>query len=722
MGDFFKQFEKHLENVASVAVANAASALDEYPDQGGEQQQDAPRLSLAGFEKKAIEYWREANIEGKRAMWNEKRLEIEQAQRSDRGQPPTAQALRVRLTSAEGLLLTLLDLLAEAPDPVHELAEAAGNEAKIEQLKRTVERLSAEADQAAKGSSEVKELREKARGLEKSLGEANEALKSKSEELERVVAEQAAINVQELQARDVAQTAELATTQQRLKAMMAEHERTQSALFELTARSEEERAAQAAQNEMATAEVERAQQQVAELLRAREQLTQRLAGVADGAGEAESAQEAAHRDAALQSLQVAMAAKEHQLEQLKGHLASTTRELGQAQAEAAKRVEAARGAQEAAEARADALAQELSTRADPAQVEALRKQVSSLASLVDSSMEAEGWTDSEEGGSTAADKSTVQMWLQERNKKLADEVTSLKRRLAEAESASKERTRQLDGARAEAEERAQLVARLEADLEHASASGAQPVNPAEALAEVVGTAAAESAGPGSSAEDLLRIVAGQRDRYRAAQAKAEEELSGAQAALAKSAGALETAQADNVTLYEKIRYLESYSAQQLRQLAKLGGSVPPPVKVDDAGVPVRTPSAAAARYSCGPVSVSVGEDADDGGDAIGGRPGAGGLTRRGLRYQCFGVGDEEEGQPQQGTERYRREYEQRLNPFERFKHREAAAGIANLGASDRAVLAGGQLLAGSKMARAFVAVYAALLHAFVFFTLYVAAN
>lgn len=53
----------------------------------------------------------------------------------------------------------------------------------------------------------------------------------------------------------MAQTAELATTQQRLKAMMAEHERTQSALFELTARSEEERAAQAAQNEMATAEV-----------------------------------------------------------------------------------------------------------------------------------------------------------------------------------------------------------------------------------------------------------------------------------------------------------------------------------------------------------------------------------------------------------------------------------------------------------------------------------
>jgi hypothetical protein len=37
--------------------------------------------------------------------------------------------------------------------------------------------------------------------------------------------------------------------------MMEEHERAQSALFELTARSEEERAAQAAQGDIAAAEV-----------------------------------------------------------------------------------------------------------------------------------------------------------------------------------------------------------------------------------------------------------------------------------------------------------------------------------------------------------------------------------------------------------------------------------------------------------------------------------
>jgi hypothetical protein len=42
------------------------------------------------------------------------------------------------------------------------------------------------------------------------------------------------------------------------------------------------------------------------------------------------------------------------------------------------------------------------------------------------------------------------------------------------------------------------------------------------------------------------------------------------------------------------------------------------------------------------------------------------------------------------------QYEDRLNPFSRFKHREASAGISNLPPSDRAVLAGGQLLAGSK--------------------------
>jgi hypothetical protein len=41
--------------------------------------------------------------------------------------------------------------------------------------------------------------------------------------------------------------------------------------------------------------------------------------------------------------------------------------------------------------------------------------------------------------------------------------------------------------------------------------------------------------------------------------------------LAKRDSELEVARKDSVALYEKVRYLESYSAQQLRQIAKMGG-------------------------------------------------------------------------------------------------------------------------------------------------------
>jgi hypothetical protein len=84
------------------------------------------------------------------------------------------------------------------------------------------------------------------------------------------------------------------------------------------------------------------------------------------------------------------------------------------QMEAEKVINAAAEAKEAAEARAEELKRELATREDPAAVEALRRQVVSLASLVDSSMEAEGWAAGNGAGkpSQGADKSTVQSWLQ----------------------------------------------------------------------------------------------------------------------------------------------------------------------------------------------------------------------------------------------------------------------------------------------------------------------
>jgi len=133
---------------------------------------------VPGFEKKALEYWREANVEGKKSIWNDKRLEIEQAQRGDRSAPSSMQALRLRLASSEKLLLNLLDLLVDAPDPVYGLSEAVDLESKVSRLTKDVERLQGEAGVAMKESEEAKDLRERVKKLEKSLAESQDALKA----------------------------------------------------------------------------------------------------------------------------------------------------------------------------------------------------------------------------------------------------------------------------------------------------------------------------------------------------------------------------------------------------------------------------------------------------------------------------------------------------------------------------------------------------------------
>ncbi len=67
--------------------------------------------------------------------------------------------------------------------------------------------------------------------------------------------------------------------------------------------------------------------------------------------------------------------------------------------------------------------------------------------------------------------SAVQRLLQERNKTLSDEVTSLKWRLSELEAASEALEADLGSVRAEVEEKNSLIFKLEKDLELALSAG-----------------------------------------------------------------------------------------------------------------------------------------------------------------------------------------------------------------------------------------------------------
>lgn len=65
----------------------------------------------------------------------------------------------------------------------------------------------------------------------------------------------------------------------------------------------------------------------------------------------------------------------------------------------------------------------------------------------------------------------------------------------------------------------------------------------------------------SSAEtSILPIITSQRDRFRQRNAELEEQLLRQSDTVSELRNEIKTLQADNLKLYEKVRYLESYSA------------------------------------------------------------------------------------------------------------------------------------------------------------------
>jgi homeobox protein cut-like len=72
--------------------------------------------------------------------------------------------------------------------------------------------------------------------------------------------------------------------------------------------------------------------------------------------------------------------------------------------------------------------------------------------------------------------------------------------------------------------------------------------------------------------------------------------------------------------------------------------------------------------------------------------------------------------------KYAPEYEARLNPFAEFQLSESESRLKGMQLHDKALLAGSRLIAGSKIARAAVAMYAVLLHVFIMVLMYASAS
>jgi homeobox protein cut-like len=354
------------------------------------------------------------------------------------------------------------------------------------------------------------------------------------------------------------------------------------------------------------------------------------------------------------------------------------------------------------EARNAALARELETRPTDQTVASLEARVRTLQALVDSrdlgeegvpgggdvDADVEGRGAHLGGGgvpTTSSDADPLNAALR-RNRRLADELAAAKRDAENAYAKLDASTNEATEAQKAVEERDATIKQMEQHLIAATAS----------------TAVSSATSPGSNPStpgaaglnaDLLPVVIGQRDRYKRKVSELEHRVGALEVDLDGEKVRAKRVDADNVSLFEKVRYLQAYYAERAPKTPapslELGGSHLA------GGVDVSRSERwrRAARYGCGF-------------DVRGGRSnGASGVDPEML------PGGDADG----AVGRYDEHHRANHDPYARFQEREAQMSEQRLRLHDRVALRGARAVMRSRVTRTVVVVYLGLMHLYLLY-------
>ena len=182
----------------------------------------------------------------------------------------------------------------------------------------------------------------------------------------------------------------------------------------------------------------------------------------------------------------------------------------------------------------------------------------------------------------------------------------------------------------------------------------------------------------SADHSILPIVTSQRDRFRQRNSELEEQLRQQSEQISNLRNETSQLQKDNLKLYEKVKYMQSY-------------------RNDSSGAGVGTgASAAMVDYTSPFRSAGV----------VGRQPaGAGGQYKK-------DDGDHEtvQMQPLDPTDRYRNIYEESMNPFEAFHKKEESRRFNSMTPADKAMLTMSRLVLTNKWTRSMLVAYTMGLH------------
>lgn len=443
-------------------------------------------------------------------------------------------------------------LLSQALTDQSQTAANAELQLENERLQSTIKEYHAEFAEIKNQEVTIKRLQDKLDEYEK---KTEETVQHRVREKERQLQRQFAEKEREVGEQQLKVATSLGEAEAQVGTMRDALDATQSELFDLRSKYDEDMAARAAELEIVSGDFERVsvQAEVAakELAAERERFVnhqQQEAGV--GVGEAIDAQQIA-------SLERELSGKEHEISEL----IDNQRELQESLGQLKLRFDDQAASYEAALA------------AKTEEAEAVRSTLAEQADYTDLQGELAVLKAGEFGESlTVNGNQTLEALLSQKNRALKEEkqqlmtqVASLTAKLERVSSAQSQSSTIVN-------EQVLLIEKLEADLTAVNSSGSRPSGAREGpdAKTLLGAKAAvdrpgivgidESVGVGSAQGDeaLMGIVASQRDRFRARNAELEGENRHATTQLVSLRGEVDTLRADNVKLYEKIKFMQQY--------------------------------------------------------------------------------------------------------------------------------------------------------------------
>uniref|UniRef100_A0A1W7RIQ2 Protein CASP n=1 Tax=Agkistrodon contortrix contortrix TaxID=8713 RepID=A0A1W7RIQ2_AGKCO len=485
-------------------------------------------------------------------------------------------ALGKRSKEAEAAFLNVYKRLIDVPDPVSALDLGQQLQLKVQRmhdietenqkLRETLEEYNKEFTEVKNQEVTIKALKEKIREYEQTLkNQAENIALEKEQKLQNDFAEKERM----LQETQISTASKLEEAEHKLQTLQTALEKTQTELFDLKTKYDEEMTAKSDEIEMIMTDLERANQRAEVAQREAESLKEQLSSANKSLQLANQIQKAPDVEQAIEvltrsSLEVELASKEREIAQLVEDVQRLQGNLTKLRENSTSQISQLEQQLTAKNSTLKQLEEKLKVQADYDEV---KKELNILKSMEFAPSDGSSIQD-------AASK-PLEVLLLEKNRLLQSENATLRITNSDLSGRCTDLQIQFTEAVSAVAEQKDLIAKLEHDvstiqslsaMHRPDAEGAAIQN-LETVPEPIKEATALFYGQPSSAstqipegqvDSLLSIISSQRERFRARNHELEAENRLMQHTMQALQSELDNLRADNIKLYEKIKFLQSY--------------------------------------------------------------------------------------------------------------------------------------------------------------------